>query len=62
MCFGIHDSAFSEVLQKGQQPVWGSVSAWLGMERLGSGERLLFEREVCMEINLGRLDGLMAEP
>jgi hypothetical protein len=50
--FGPRDSAFSEALQERQELVPGPIAAWPALERIGFGQRLLFEREIRMEINL----------
>jgi len=61
-CSYLFDSAFSEALQKGQELVTGLVAARLAFERIRFRQRLLFEREIGMEIDLSSFHGFMAQP
>src|SRR6266511_5961612 len=47
--------AFSERLQKGQKLVGWTIAASLDLERLCFRERLFFEFEIGVKINLGRI-------
>ena len=59
---GLATRHFSEVLQERQELVAGPIAAWSALERIGFGQRLLFEREICMEISLGCFHRFMAQP
>ena len=53
---------FLKALQEGHELVTRPVTTGLSLDRVCLGERLLFQREIRMEINLCRFYGFMAQP
>ena len=60
--FYFFDSALSEAVQECHQMIGRAVSGRPSVERLGFGERLFFEFEAGVEINLSRIHSFMSEP
>src|SRR5215831_1116992 len=52
----------SQPLEEGQQILIRPITPGLAVVRRGFGEDLLFESQVCIEIDLGGFDRLMSEP
>jgi predicted transposase YbfD/YdcC len=55
-------SAYSQVLQEGDEPVGRVVAAGCGSGRCGSCEGLLLDREVGVDVDLCGRNGFVAEP
>jgi len=55
-------SAFSEVFEELEERVGGSVAAGFGVERFGAVDRLLLVGHVGVQVDVGSLDLLVAEP
>ena len=51
-----------ELFEEGEQLVVGLIAFGGVVDRIGSGQSLLFQCEVGIEIDLGGFDRLMAEP
>ena len=60
---GIAGSLTLEPPEKRKQSIIGAVSTrrW-GIRRSGFGQRLFLEREIGIEVHLGRFDGFVAQP
>ena len=54
-----HSLWASQVLQKGQQPIFGAIAARSGLTGSGFGECLFFHRKCGVEVYLRGLDMLM---
>lgn len=57
-----HSFRASKVLQEGKQPVAGSIAGRPSLMGSHFGERLFFHLQCGIEVDLGSLDVLMAEP
>src|SRR5438093_11517209 len=52
----------SEAVEEGEQRVGGPVASRSGVWGRGASERALLEREVGVQVDLGRLETLVSEP
>jgi hypothetical protein len=53
---------FSQALEEGEKLVIGAISSGLSVEGCDPVENPLLQLEVGVQVNLGGLDRLMAEP
>jgi hypothetical protein len=58
---GIH-SALLKALEEGQELLWWAIPTTASFERLRLRQRLLFQFEIGVEINLGGFHGFVPQP